>query len=92
MTRSIFGWSYPPGCSGPPEGNDELEAFWDEAWERPEIETLTDEAKRSLIEWIVKQVSDGMARGRQDVLDAQAEAAEAEAESKLAEQWRNSEH
>ena len=19
MTRSIFGWSYPPGCSGPPE-------------------------------------------------------------------------
>lgn len=19
MTRSIFGWSYPPGCSGPPD-------------------------------------------------------------------------
>lgn len=19
MSRSIFGWSYPPGCSGPPE-------------------------------------------------------------------------
>lgn len=19
MTRNIFGWSYPPGCSGPPE-------------------------------------------------------------------------
>lgn len=21
MSRSIFGWSYPPGCSGPPGGN-----------------------------------------------------------------------
>jgi len=25
MTRSIFGWSYPPGCSGPPEGPDPSE-------------------------------------------------------------------
>ena len=22
MSRSIFGWSYPPGCSGPPDGPD----------------------------------------------------------------------
>jgi len=22
MSRSIFGWSYPPGCSGPPEEPD----------------------------------------------------------------------
>ena len=22
MTKSIFGWSYPPGCSGPPDGDD----------------------------------------------------------------------
>jgi hypothetical protein len=22
MSRSIFGWSYPPGCSGPPEPSD----------------------------------------------------------------------
>lgn len=22
MAESIFGWSYPPGCSGPPDGDD----------------------------------------------------------------------
>lgn len=25
MTRSIFGWSYPPGCSGPPDEPPESE-------------------------------------------------------------------
>jgi hypothetical protein len=32
MTHSIFGWSYPPGCSGPPEGDDPTplqEAVWE---------------------------------------------------------------
>jgi len=26
MSRSIFGWSYPPGCSGPPDYPDEADA------------------------------------------------------------------
>lgn len=37
MSRDIFGWSYPPGCSGPPYDNEEpialelgdgIEAYW----------------------------------------------------------------
>jgi len=25
MSRSIFGWSYPPGCSGPPDNEEPCE-------------------------------------------------------------------
>ena len=27
MSRSIFGWSYPPGCSGPPDDDCEFQAL-----------------------------------------------------------------
>ena len=91
---SIFGWSYPPGCSSRDVdeamgGNAELEALEEAIFERPELSEVTEEKRLSLCVWIIKLVSDAKADGRTEILGEQAYADALAAEHKLEEEWRN---
>lgn len=70
--RSIFGWSYPPGCSGPPESpdphpkSDEMYALLESAGAAPE---LIDKATK-----IVDNLAAELERGCQECAKREAEA------------------
>lgn len=68
MGRSVFGWSLPPGCTNrhieeAMGGNAELEAFYDEVFELPELQGLTDEQKVRVAEHFGALISNARAQG-----------------------------
>lgn len=87
----LFGWSYPAGCSGPPEDESfhELEALEEEIWERPELKRMSEKNKRSLTDWITKLVSDAKKQAYHQMAGESQMAEALEAERVLAEHWKN---
>jgi hypothetical protein len=68
MGRSVFGWSLPPGCTNrhieeAMGGNAELEAFYDEVFDLPELASLTDEQKNRVAEHFGALISNARAQG-----------------------------
>lgn len=80
-----FGWSYPPGCSGPPED------FEPDEWSSEVIDILTEaEVDQEVIDRVAKIVIDLAILATADCPRCEKAAfeAEMEAERKAEEYWR----
>jgi len=77
MSKSIFGWSYPPGCSGPPDGDDCISPESENAWNILEAAGIDDD----VISQVVAIIDDLATRAAADcprcmaIADAAEEAA-----------------
>lgn len=86
MGRSIFGSSYPPGCSGPPEGPEPSPQSQD-VWNILEAASVDE----SIIERVTKIVDELAEQAAADCSACQKRANEAEAEAeKVAIEYMNS--
>lgn len=85
----IFGWSYPAGCSGPPEYPDPSPES-EQVWAMLEEAGLDDPIIEGVCK-IVEQLAEELARAKESCPTCERRAAEAEAESEkaAAEYWKS---